>query len=189
VRSAGARSEGQVSGGMLLATTWRNQTREAARSLTSAAEAEASMTAPESLRNACWRGLEVGSGRLAFAQTATKFARGHIVETTIRDDVLGEMDTKIRSRGLLTCKQGSTLAQIRNKKAGVHTRNELDHTRDPEVIACCIQMCRAVGESSSKKPARESQCRLRLFEMFQGRVGPRMACPVWLRLSCCLDRC
>ncbi len=61
---------------MLLATAWRNQTREAARSLTSAAEAEASVTVPESLRNACWHGLDVGSGRLAFAQTATKFMAG-----------------------------------------------------------------------------------------------------------------
>jgi hypothetical protein len=32
VRSAGARSEGQVSVGMLFATAWRNQAREAARS-------------------------------------------------------------------------------------------------------------------------------------------------------------
>ncbi len=77
MRSAGARSEGQVSGGMLFATAWRNKTSEAARYLlTLAAEAEAGMTAPESLRNACWRGLEVGSGRLAFAQTATKFKAG-----------------------------------------------------------------------------------------------------------------
>jgi hypothetical protein len=65
-----------VSGGMLFATAWRNKTSEEARYLTSAAEAEAGMTAPESLRNACWRFLEVGSGRLAFAQTATKFKAG-----------------------------------------------------------------------------------------------------------------
>jgi hypothetical protein len=63
--------------------------------LTSVAEAGAGVTAPETLRNACWSGLDVGSGRLAFAQAATKFmAGGHIVQTTIRGDVFGELDTE-----------------------------------------------------------------------------------------------
>ena len=76
VRSVGARSEGQVSGGIVFATAWHTQTREAARSLISEVEEEAGVTTQESLKDACWRDLDVGNGRLAFAQTATKFMAG-----------------------------------------------------------------------------------------------------------------
>ncbi len=78
MRSVGARSDGQVSGGMLFTTAWRTQTREAVRSLISSSEVEeeAGMMTLESLRNVCWRDLDDGNERLAFAQAAMQFMAG-----------------------------------------------------------------------------------------------------------------
>jgi hypothetical protein len=76
LRSARARKDGHVSGGILFATAWQTQTREAARSLISAVERDADKVVPKSLRSVCWRALVDGNGKFQFAQTATKFIAG-----------------------------------------------------------------------------------------------------------------
>ncbi len=108
-----------MSGGMLLATAWRSQTREEARSLTSAADVEVGMAAQESLRNACWRDLEVGSGRLAFAQTATKFMEGVAMTWGRRWEMKRSAEwVQTRSTGSTLTSRGAR-AEICRKKAGV----------------------------------------------------------------------
>jgi len=61
---------------MELATAWRAQVRAAKRSLISGNDCAEPMEAPESLRNLRYWFLVPWTGRLAFAQTATKLRAG-----------------------------------------------------------------------------------------------------------------
>jgi hypothetical protein len=96
--------------------------------------------------------------------------RGHNVETAMRDDVLSEMGAKLVAGSPHLRAGEHTSGDLQEESRGPPTRNERDHARDLGAIACCNRRRRAVGESSSRKPARESRCRIRLLEKFQDRV-------------------